>query len=366
MKGSKNLIWFVVVSFLSLTSGSSVLSADSSGSLNASESSSVAPALAHLEQGRTQDAIAHLEKVLKENPNDLEARKALGNIYFSSNEIKNAKKAYLEVLAKGPNAETYNNLGIVYLKEENAQKAVESFQKAVEQDPNYTRAYFNLGELSLISGRFPMALAFFKKVETIDTNHPLIHYKLGVSLAKSGRLEEALKEFEEAVKREPENLRIKSDFAMTYLAAGKFDKAQGEFQKVIAKAPRSTIAHFGMGLASKAMGQREKAIEAFQKAYEFSPEFIDPYLEAGDLLRKLGRLPEAIAAYEKTIPLYEKTLKQDPKNSLAHLKFAKVLIHARQFKEAKKHLKEVLSLENDKSPLAVQAAILTERIKNEA
>lgn len=331
-----------------------------------SESSSVAPALDHLKQGRTQDAMAYLQDLLKKNPDDVKARQVLANVYFSSNEIEKAKKTYLEVLKREPNAETYNNLGVVYLKEENAGKAVESFQKAVNLDPGFARAYFNLGELSLISGRFEMSLGFFKKVETLDKNHPLVHYKLGISLAKTGRLEEALKEFEEAVKRDPENLRIKSDFGMTYMAAGKFNEARGEFQKVLAKVSRSTIAHFGMGLALKATGQQEKAVESFRKASELSPEFIDPYLEAGDLLRKLGRVDEAIQAYKKTIPLYENTLRQDPKNSLAHLKFAKVLVYARQFKEAKSHLKEVLKREKDKSPLAVQATVLTERIKNEA
>ncbi|MBI2166704.1 MAG: tetratricopeptide repeat protein [Candidatus Omnitrophica bacterium] len=363
MKTIKNKIGFVAITtFLCLVS----LGSPGSYAAQTSESSSVAPALDHLKQGRMQEAIAYLEDLLKKDPADVKARQVLANVYFSSNEIKKAEKAYLEVLKMEPNAEAYNNLGVVYLKEENAEKAVESLQKAVELDPNFTRAYFNLGELSLISGKFPMALAFFKKAETIDKNHPLVHYKLGVSLAKTGRLEEALKEFEEAVKRDPDNLRIKSDFGMTYMAARKFDRAQGEFQKVVAKAPRSTIAHFGMGLAQKAMGQREKAVESFQKTYLLSPEFIDPYLEAGDLLRKLGRAPEAVQAYQRTIPLYEKTLKQDPKNSLAHLKFAKVLIHTRHFKEAKKHLKEARSLEKDKGPLAAQAAVLTERIKNEA
>lgn len=331
-----------------------------------SESPTIALALDYVKQGRMQDAITYLQDHLKKNPDDVKAKQVLANVYFSANDIKNAKKAYLDVLKVEPSAETYNNLGIVYLKEENARKAVESFQKAVDLDPGFARAYFNLGELSLISGRFEMALGFFKKVETLDKNHPLVHYKLGISLAKTGRLEEALKEFGEAVKRDPENLRIKSDFGMAYMAAGKFNEARGEFQKVLAKVSRSTIAHFGMGLSLKAMGQKEKAIESFQKAYELSPEFIDPYLEAGDLLRKLGRVPEAIQAYKKTIPLYENSLRQDPKNSLAHLKFAKVLIYARQFKEAKSHLKEVLKREKDKSPLAVQATVLTERIKNEA
>ena len=363
MKTIKNKTGFVVITtFLCLVS----LCSPGSYAAQTSESSSVAPALNHLKQGRMQEAIAYLQDLLKKNTTDVKARQVLANVYFSSNEIKKAEKTYLEVLKMEPNAETYNNLGVLYLKEENAQKAVESFQKAVELDPNFTRAYFNLGELSLISGKFPMALAFFKKAETIDKNHPLVHYKLGVSLTKTGRLEEALKEFEEAVKQDPENLRIKTDFGMAYMAARKFDKAQAEFQKVTAKAPRSTIAHFGMGLALKATGQKEKAVESFQKAYEFSPGFIDPYLEAGDLLRKLGRAPEAIAAYQKTIPLYENTLKQDPKNSLAHLKFAKVLIHTRHFKEAKKHLKDVQKLEKEKGPLAAQTMVLMEKIKNEA
>ncbi|WXG46726.1 MAG: tetratricopeptide repeat protein [Candidatus Atabeyarchaeum deiterrae] len=83
-------------------------------------------------------------------------------------------------------------------------EAVESYNRAIEEDPQYTVAYYNKG-VSLISlNRFEAALKVFDQALGIDPRYEKAWFQKGIALSKLGRHEDAAKCYDEAVRLNPQ------------------------------------------------------------------------------------------------------------------------------------------------------------------
>ena len=90
--------------------------------------------------------ILQVEQYLKQNPKDAEAWKQLGNLFFDSNQEKNAIDAYNKSLAIEPGKiGVITDLGVMYRRNGQPKKAVEAFDKAISIDPSFETARFNKG-----------------------------------------------------------------------------------------------------------------------------------------------------------------------------------------------------------------------------
>ena len=90
--------------------------------------------------------IFQLEKMTKENPDDVAAWTSLGNLYFDTGNHQKAITAYTRSLALNPNdANVMTDLGVMYRRSGQPNKAIESFDKAAKIDPKHETALFNKG-----------------------------------------------------------------------------------------------------------------------------------------------------------------------------------------------------------------------------
>ena len=90
--------------------------------------------------------ILKLEEYLKANPQDADAWASLGNQFFDSNRFKDAIEAYEKSLAIKPdNAHVLTDLGVMYRRDNQPQKAVDMFDRAIEVDGGLETPRFNKG-----------------------------------------------------------------------------------------------------------------------------------------------------------------------------------------------------------------------------
>ena len=100
----------------------------------------------HKSSADLSDQIAGLEFKTSQNPGDIAGWIQLGNLCFDSDLPEKAIAAYKEALAISPkNADVLTDMGVMYRKSGEYDKAVQSFDKAVGVDPKHEIARFNKG-----------------------------------------------------------------------------------------------------------------------------------------------------------------------------------------------------------------------------
>ena len=69
---------------------------------------------------------------------------------------------------------------MLYLKENNFEKAKEYYEKAIELEPNDATGYHNLGVVFYKFGHLEMAKSYFEKVILINNNFASAYNYLGL------------------------------------------------------------------------------------------------------------------------------------------------------------------------------------------
>jgi len=135
--------------------------------------------------------------------------------------------------------QNHNNLGDLYSRHGDFEKAVDEFKKATELKPNYADAYHNLANTYQQMGKSDEALENYQEAIKINPN-------LWQSYQNSARIyfdrqqysmvEAALKE---ALKINPQNLTIYSNLSITYLRTDQQDKAKKILQEALIIDPQN-------------------------------------------------------------------------------------------------------------------------------
>lgn len=90
--------------------------------------------------------IKTLKEIVQKDPKNLPAWVELGNLYFDSNQPKEAIEAYSQYLTTKPdNPEVRTDMGVMYRNLGNADRALEEFRKAAQADPKHINSRYNIG-----------------------------------------------------------------------------------------------------------------------------------------------------------------------------------------------------------------------------
>jgi len=90
--------------------------------------------------------IQTLKDIVKKDPKNLPAWVEMGNLYFDTNQPKEAIEAYSQYLAAKPdNPDVRTDMGIMYRKLGDFDRAIEEFKKAAQSDPKHVNSRYNLG-----------------------------------------------------------------------------------------------------------------------------------------------------------------------------------------------------------------------------
>ncbi|MBT4937459.1 tetratricopeptide repeat protein, partial [Candidatus Peregrinibacteria bacterium] len=141
----------------------------------------------------TKKAEEYFKKAIKADTNFTKAYNNLAEIYISQNKLKQAAKILEKALKQKQSAQTYSNLGMIYGKLEDFDKAIESYIKALTIDPQRPRALSNLGVVYLKKGDEENAIRAFKHALNMDKKNVALYVQLAALYDKIKDKENAIK-----------------------------------------------------------------------------------------------------------------------------------------------------------------------------
>jgi tetratricopeptide (TPR) repeat protein len=257
-----------------------------------------------LKQGDFARAVDEFNKVLKLDPNLVEAEVNLGLAHQSLYEYDLAVRYLTKALQERPNLTSLNVIvGMDYLKLGSPEKAISFLQHAVKLDPGNKDARETLAVSYVGQEKFELAAEEYRQIaplnpdketalfnlghEYLDLSARLAfrgahlysesawgHRFLGDLLSQRSRWDEAGREYHKALALEPKQSGLHTSLGESYLHAGNPDEADKQFRLELQLDSKTELAWLGLANLQLLKGNPLEALQSVSKAWEASPEFL--------------------------------------------------------------------------------------------
>jgi predicted TPR repeat methyltransferase len=179
-------------------------------------------------------------------------------------------------LAVAPDrADCYSNLGIIYRKMGLLEEAIAAYERALALAPNHANAHNNLGVLLKAAGRLPEAEAAYRKAIALNPEHIEAYNNLGIVLGSQRRVKEAIECYCKVRELSPGHAESRRLLAYSYATLGEIDKAVAIYERWLIDEPGNPVAtHMlaactGKDVPSRAPdGYVETAFDAFAAHFD--------------------------------------------------------------------------------------------------
>jgi tetratricopeptide (TPR) repeat protein len=327
-------------------------------------------AQAYEQLGRGSEYIEELQRAVKLDPNNFQARLKLANGYLigygqqkNQEYLGEAERLANDIIARdAKNPDGHILLANVLYFKGDAKAAEEKIKYAIGLDPHRIESYMGLAKLYLQMNRPADADATYKQAISIDERSSLAHVEYGVFLVQTNRGDQAEAEFRKAVEADPENRDVRKVLASYYLinnrldkaeeaysawahldwdkpegrsrladyyaTVGRFDDAANIYQEIVKSSPDYTHGRYRLGEISLQRGDVQGANVQVEELMKLNPHDIDALFLRARMRAASGKLKDAIADL-KTV------LDQDPRSKLGLYYMADALYRDRQYEQAR-------------------------------
>jgi tetratricopeptide (TPR) repeat protein len=169
-----------------------------------------------MQEGKTDEAVEHLETVLRANPGHWKALTDLGEINRRRGLADKAIEYFQAALRAQPEyLPALNNLGAAYADQGRYQEAIALYDRTLQIAPRHRSAYINKGNALNALGRYEEALAQYNEALRITPDHPRTYYNRALALRNLGRIDEAIRDFREALRLDPDYASARKQLDLT-------------------------------------------------------------------------------------------------------------------------------------------------------
>lgn len=223
-----------------------------------------------------RDSITFWTETASASPNSCRAYNNLGTAYYDKELYQRAIDSYNKAIEVNPGfALTYNNMGVTYRDiGRDPDKAIASFEKAIELKPDYAEAYNNLGGLIYERlGQMDTAKELYKKAIEIDPDYAEVHFNLGLMHDLSDDYQKAEMYYKKTIELNPElGVRAYNNLAYLYIKNKRFNEAINLAKKALSIKPKSPKVLDTLGWAYYKKKAFDKAVEYLKKALVLLPD----------------------------------------------------------------------------------------------
>lgn len=223
-----------------------------------------------------------------------------GKMNAGNKKLNQAFQDYRELAARRfrfPEAFDWNELGNEFYNqgESGYAEASESYQRALEKDPEYVYAWINLGMIKRYQGDFTEAFRYLNRAREIEPTNMQMLSQMAGTRYDAGQYDQAVQYQQETVDLYPDNTNNLWALSWYQLFDQQFEQAVENSKKVIQLDETQTGIYTNMALGYLYMGKFEEAMEIYEQwkdqPYSFNSEydtFRDAFLKDLDDLEAAG------------------------------------------------------------------------------
>jgi len=191
-------------------------------------------------QGRLDEALPQFEKVVELTPDNYAGWSNLGGLYLRMKEREKAIECFERANAITPRPAAYNNLGTAFFELKRDEDAVEMYKKAIQLLPTYAAAWGGLGDAyrRMPKSKKAMRDAYAHAIELTE-KELLVNPRDGRTWTKIAMWrvatdkKKALKEIREALRLSSDDSFVQARAASVYAQSGMDNKALTALERAI-------------------------------------------------------------------------------------------------------------------------------------
>lgn len=279
--------------------------------------------------GRAAEAYQRFQEILEEEPGNLTAHRGLVEAAYYAGKLETVAQRYRELsekkgseglghyglglcaVARGPGhmqaalkglqaasghlpreADVPYRIGLVYLMNGENQKAKESFDRAMQLNPDRADVRVALGGALVRLGKEREAIEAMRKILRLSPTPEVARKARTLTSQVYDPLKEVAPELAQDLKK-----------AVDLLQEDAVQQALALVEKILKKNPQLPFAHSIKGLAHSRLENNGEAIVSFERALELRPKSPVALVGLGDVYARLEKWPQAREYYEKAVGL---------------------------------------------------------------
>ena len=164
------------------------------------------------------------------------------------------------------------NLALQNHRKNNLKTAENLYSEILTINPNYVDAHNNLGILFNKLGEHQKAISCYEKAIQIQPNNALINYNLANTFAELGQHQKAISCYEKAIQIQPNYVDAYNNLGILFNKLREHQKAISCYEKAIQIQPNYVDAYNNLGIVFNKLGEHQKAISCYEKAIQIQPQ----------------------------------------------------------------------------------------------
>ena len=255
-----------------------------------------------MKQAFYADAIPLLEHGLKVAPKEPKLLAALGECYFMTGKVEEAKQTFQALIEAQPTASSYAFMGLWYRHEGQFDEAKTYFERGLKSDPRNAACLYNLGYIAVRQGLYAAGEKWLTEALQVQPDYDDAMLELANLKMHEKKFEEALPLLRKCAELEPDPAPVYYRLGETERSLHQMDAAERDFGifQTLSKNPKllpNPYQHFfdyvGERAALPAQQQQQLDLEQLKQEVKLHSEQPENYYMLAEAYLKAGQVEEA-------------------------------------------------------------------------
>jgi tetratricopeptide (TPR) repeat protein len=255
-----------------------------------------------LELGKLEKARDAFLKATVLDPQLYVAQEYLGIWHECQGNMEESLKHLNASLNIKETASAYTLRGVVQLRLCRVAEARDSFNAALNVDPQYEEAYYNLG-ISFAHEDVINAVNYFRKAVELDPGYAKANSELGWALRRLNENTEAEYHLRKAIELDETDAWAYIYLGNLVWSKGDLSSAEELFNKAIDSWPNSSIPYWCLAIFCEYEGRDEEAKNLYQQALNIDPDDAQANRFFGIYLKDIGQTIKAKGYLQRALEL---------------------------------------------------------------
>lgn len=287
--------------------------------------------------GKPDEGESILAKLRSQQPKSAEAAIAIGDYYVQRNNAEKALQEYQRGLTvSANNLDMERRIEDLYLTTNQTEQAAKIDAQLTKQAPKDVFVRINHARLLMAQDKLPDAVSALQRVTKDAGDSPQGHYYLGLAYWRTGSLGQANSELQETLRVSPGLAIALRSLTELNLAQNNNSVAQAYAQELVQKFPTNVSDRLLLGSVFLRESQGRNAEEQFQAALRLAPNQAAVHLDLGQLYSLQKKKAEAEKEFTAAVQL-------DPSNTTILGQYADFLTLNKQEAKAIAHVQQFVN-----------------------